>query len=254
VEFVNSLNVDAPPQDDDNYKSRIDAVLINLISKFDAEELDLKNQQEYYRMIVESGGVVEQAQAQYDDMMALQNEHFNFGNQLMKWAIYDSNEQTDVQVRKFGFQNTKKWFKGAVNNWDAKLHAAFPNEYSLHIDTWSGISNGRDQAEQVKSMKNHFENNKFQNMFVNTPNIAAAIALLVSLGLVFVTLYSLVVTVGAAGFLAFRVHSAIKNYPLRVDAALKNLSSCMDEISDFKRYYEENRAKKDELLSVVEFI
>jgi hypothetical protein len=254
IEFVKSLDVDADPQDDENYKSRIDAILVNLISKYDAEELELKNQQEYYRMVVESGGIVEQAQAQYDDMMALQNEHFNFGNQLMKWAIYDSSEQTDIQVRKFGFQNTKTWFKGAVNNWDAKLHAAFPNEYNLHIDTWSGVSNGQDQAEQTESMKNYFNNNKFQNMFVNAPNIAAAIVLLFSAGLAFVTLYSLVATGLAAGFLVMRVLMAMKKYPLRVNAALENLSACMAEISDFRRYYEENRAKKNELLSAVEFI
>ena len=236
------------------FKSRIDAILVNLISNYDAEELELKNQQEYYRFIVESGGVVEQAQEQYDAMQALQNEHFNFGKQLIKWAIYDDSKQTDIQVRKFGFQNTKTWFKGAVNNWDAKLHAAFPSEYNLNIDTWSGVSNGQDQAEQTESMRHYFDNHKFQNMFVNTPNIAAAIILLFSAGLAFVTLYSLIATGLAAGFLVWRVLSAMKKYPIRVNAALDNLATCMDEIADFRRYYEDNRAKKDELLSVVEFI
>lgn len=254
IDFVKSLDVDAEPQDDENYKSRIDAILVNLISNYDAEELDLKNQQEYYRFIVENDGVVEKAQAQYDAMQELQNEHFNIGKQMMKWAVYDDSSQTDVQVRKFGFQNTKTWFKGAINNWDAKLHAAFPNEYNLRIDTWNGVSNGQDQTEQTESMKNYFENNKFQNMFVNTPNIAAAIVLLVSAGLAFVTLFSLIATGLAIGFLVWRVLKAMKEYPARIQAAFDNLASCMAEITDFRRYYEENRAKKDELLSVVEFI
>ena len=42
--FVKSLDVDAQPQDSENYKSRIDAILINLISNYDAEELELKKQ------------------------------------------------------------------------------------------------------------------------------------------------------------------------------------------------------------------
>jgi hypothetical protein len=254
IEFVKSLDVEAEAQDDENYKSRVDAILTSLISNYDAEELELKNRQEYYRFIVENNGVTERAQAQYDAMQELQNEHFNIGKQMMKWAFYDGNSQTDVQVRKFGFQNTKHWFKNAVNNWDAKLRAAFPSEYKLRIDLWEGVSNGQDQAEQTESMKNRYENNKFQYMFVNTPNIAAAIVLAASAGLAFVTLFSLIATGLAAGFLVLRVLKAMKEYPARVRAALDNLANCMAEIADFRHRFEENRIKKDELLSIVEFI
>jgi len=254
IAFVKSLDVEAEPQDDANYKSRVDKILMNLISNYDAEELELKNQREYYNFIKESNGVVEQAQVKYDAMMELQNERFNIGKQLIKWALYDDSAQTDIQVRKFGFQNTKTWFKGAIANWDSKLHAAFPNDYKLHVDSWQGVSNGRDQAAQIESMKNYFENNKFQNMFVNSPNIAAVLVLMASVGLAFVTLYSLIATGLAAGFLVWRVLKAMKDYPARVQAALGNLVNCMAEITDFRRYYNENRAKKDELISIVEFI
>ena len=91
-------------------------------------------------------------------------------------------------------------------------------------------------------------------MFVNTPNIAAAILFIASAGLAFVTLYSLVVTALAAGFLGFRVFKAIQGYPVRVQAALDNLNAVMNEIAEFRRYYEEQRAKKGELLSTVEFL
>ena len=254
IAFVKSLDVDAEPQDDANYKSRIDAILVNLISNYDAEELELKNQQEYYHFIVENNGVVEQAQAQYDAMQELQNERFNIGKQMLKWAIYDDNSQTDVQVRKFGLQNTKSWFKNAVSNWDAKLSAAYPNEYNLSIDTWSGVSRGQDFAVQAENMNNYYQNNKFQNMYVNSPNIAAAIVFLFSAGLAFVTPFSLIATALSAGFLAWRVLKARKEYPLRIQTSLESLAACMADIAHFKRYYEENRAKKDELLSIVEFI
>lgn len=254
LQFVKSLDVDAEPQDDTNYKSRIDAILMNLISNYDAEELELKKQQEYYRCIVENNGVISQAEAQFQAMEELENTQFNIGKQMLKWAIYDDSDQTNVQVRKFGFQNTKAWFKSAVGNFDAKLQEAFPAEYRLHIDTWEGVSNGNDQSEQIESIKNHFENNKFQNMFVNTPNIVAAILFVASAGLAFVTLYSLIVTALSAGFLAFRAFKAIQNYPVRIQAAVDNLNAVMNEIAEFKRYYEEQRAKKGELLSTVEFL
>lgn len=254
LKFVKSLDVEGEPQDSSNYKSRIDAILMNLISNYDGEELELKKQQEYYRCIVENGGVIEQAEAQYQAMEELEGDNFNIGKQMIKWAIYDDNGETDIQVRKFGFQNTKGWFKKAVANFDAKTQENFPHDYHLRIDSWEGISNGTDQPQQLESLKNYFENNKFQNMYVNTPNILAAILLMVSAGLAFVTLYALIATGLSAAFLVFRVLSAQKAYRKRIETAIQNLNACMDEITEFRRYYEEKRSKKDELLSAVEFL
>ncbi|MCL2108019.1 MAG: hypothetical protein FWH20_01560 [Oscillospiraceae bacterium] len=254
ITFIKTLDVDAQSQDDDNYKSRIDTVLIDLISNYDAEELDLKNQQEYYRFIVSNEGSVKKAQTQFDAMQKLQNEHFNIGKQMIKWAIYDDISQTNPQVKKFAFQNTKSWFRTAVNNWDSKLHADFPSEYNLKIDAWSGVSNGQDRAEQIQSMKNYFENNKFQNMYINTFNITLMIVFLASIGLAFLTLFSLIATGISAGLLVFNVIRAKKKYAARVGKALDILSTCMSEIADFRHHFDENRAKKDELLSIIEFI
>ena len=205
-------------------------------------------------MIVRNEGEVEKAEAQYEAEMALQNEHFNIGKQMIKWAIYDDSDTTDVTVRKFGFQNTKTWFQSALEKWTMKVQQEFPIEYSLNIDTWSGVSNGNDQEELTENMKKYYETNKFQNMFVNTINIAALIALVLSAGLAFVTLYALVVTVAAAAILIFRCVKAVKDYPKRVNSALAALSQTMAEIADYRQYFEENVEKKDEVLSAAEFI
>lgn len=253
IDFVKSLDAETGTQSDANYKSRIDAVLTHLISNYDPEELELKNQQEYYRLIVENNGEIEKAKAQYDAMQELKNKN-NIGKQMLKWAIYDDNDQTDIHVRKFGFQNTRSWFKTAVNNWSAKMQEAFPVEYGLSIDIWKSTSNGQDQAEQTQSLKQYFENNKFQIKFINSFNIAAALVAVVSLGLVFATPFSLVATALAAGFLVFRVLKANREFPVRMNAALDNLNKCMSEIAEFRHYYEQNRLKKANLLSMAEYL
>ena len=84
LDLLQSLNVEEQVQNESNYSERVDAVLINLISNYDAEELDLRNQQEYFNMIVRNEGEVEKADAQYEAAMALQNEHFNIGKQMIK--------------------------------------------------------------------------------------------------------------------------------------------------------------------------
>jgi hypothetical protein len=254
IKFVQALDVEAVAHDDENYKSRIDAILTNLISNYDAEELELKKQQEYYRLIVENNGIVEQAEAQFAALEELQNQNFNIGKQMLKWVIYDNNEQTDVQVRKFGFQNTKSWFKSAVNKWSSRLQERFPLEYQLKIDLWSGTSNGLDQSEQITSLKNHYEINKFQYIYVNNYNIAALIVVIVSIGLAFVTLFAPVITLLAGGFLFYRIFKASKEFPERINKAVNNLNNCMAEITQFRNYFDKNKNKKDDLLSAVEFI
>lgn len=254
LKFVNSLDVEIQKQYDENYKSRIDGILINLISNYDTEELELKKQQEYYRCVIENNGVVKEAEKQFQAMEELEHDKFNIGKQMVKWAIYDENDETDIQVRKFGLQNTKNWLKRAIINFDTKLQQQLPKDYKLHIDGWEGLSNGHDQIEQAESLKNYFENNKFQNMYVNAWNIFLVLILIVSTGLTFLTPYSLIATIFSIVLLSFRVIKARKNYPIRIETALNHLNGCMGEIVEFQRYCEEKRVKKDELLSTIEFI
>jgi len=254
IAVLQELDVEMERQDESNYKARVDAVLMNLISNYDAEELSLRNQQAYYRYIVDNQGDMDAAGAQFEEEQRLQSERFNIGKQFIRWAVYDDSEETDVHVRKFGMRNTRQWFRSALDQWDVQLQDSFPLNYHLAIDTWKGTSNGEDQAEQVTAMRNYFENNKFQNMFVNTPNIAAVIVFVLSIGLAFATLYALVATVLSAGFLVFRVLKALKEYPKRVNAALENLNACMEQIAEFRQNFADNRKKKDDVLRLLESI
>ena len=103
-------------------------------------------------------------------------------------------------------------------------------------------------------MRNYYETNKFQNMFVNTPNIAAVIIFIASIALAFVTPYSLVATALAVVFLGYRCYKALDEYPKRVEAAMLALRQTLAEIGDFRQYYDENSRKKDTILSETEFI
>lgn len=250
--LLKELNVDAVEQTDENYKERVDAVLINLITNFDEEERELKNQQQYFNLVVKNKGDVKIAEAQHQEEMELQNERFNIGKQMIGWAIYD--ESANTRVRKFAFQNTKEWFKDALERFAVKTQKEFPIEYSLAVDTWTGVSTGEDQAEIVENMRNYYETNKFQNMFVNTPNIAAAIAIVLSIALAFVTPYALIATVVAGIILGVRCFKAMKEYPKRIQNAVNALQQTLAEISEFRQYFEDNSFKKDEILSETEFI
>ena len=152
LQLLKELDVDAVEQNDENYKDRVDAVLVNLMSNYDEEERQLRNEAEYFNLIIRNEGFTEKADAQYQAAMALQKDSFNIGKQMINWAIYD--ETTNAGVRKFAFQNTKEWFKSALDRFSMQMEQAFPIEYRLAIDTWTGISNGYDQAELTENMRN----------------------------------------------------------------------------------------------------
>ena len=254
ISEIESLDVELEEQTEANYKSRVDSILMSLISNYDQEELDLKNQQQYFNFIIENNGQVEAAEQQYQEYQAVQKESFNIGKQMIRWAVYDDSDQTNVQVRKFGLQNTKEWLKSAIQNWAIMLQETQPLDYPLSIDTWSSVSNGQDQNDQIENMKQYYGNNKFQLMYVNTWNIAAIIVFILSIGLVFVTPYSLVATVLSLGFLIFRVIKANKEYPARVNASLAMLNQSMVELADYKQFYIDSSEKKEILLSKVEYL
>ena len=90
-------------------------------------------------------------------------------------------------------------------------------------------------------------------LFINTPNIALALLLILSAGLAFVSLYSLAVTAVALVALVFRVLQAIKAYPLRVEQALTNLDTTMAEIAEYRQFFDEKRGQKDALIGMANF-
>lgn len=261
IKLVEELNVDGDVQTDDNYKSRIDVVLINLITNFDEDERELKNEQQYYHMIIDNKGDKVLAEDQFQEMKRIQDQSYNFGRQMVDWAIY--NNDTDVQVRKFGLQSTKHWFETALERWTSVVKERCPLQYSFAIDEWTSVSNGRDMEDQRTSLKNFFKNNEFRMIAINTLNIALVVLFFVALA---ITVASIAISIKSKftpaliiGFvllfasvviLVWRYFSGKKKFQQRVDLAVYNLESTMTQIIEFQRYFTENIRKKDDMAEI----
>ncbi len=267
LQLLDELNVEEQVHTDENYKSRVDAVLNSLITNYDEEERELKEEQQYYRLIIDNQGDKDKAEKQYEEIQSLRSEGFNIGKQMIDWAVYSDDGQTDVQVRKFGLRSTKEWFKSAIENWTVKIRERCPLQYRLNVDGWTSTSNGRDLDEQRVALKNHFENNKFKLICVNTFNIVLLIIFFISLivtvasivemaksGFNYAFIVGIVLMVGSVGVLGFRIMSGIKNFKLRVETAVYNLEGTMAQIVEFQRYFTENIRKKDDVISKLSYI
>lgn len=267
LRLMDEMSVEQTPQTDENYKSRVDAVLNSLITNYDEEERELREEQQYYRFIIDNEGDKQKAQKQFEEVQSLRKEGFNFGKQMVDWAVYSDPAHTDVYVRQFGLRGTKDWFQSALENWTVKLRKKCPLQYHLSIDGWSSTSNGRDLDDQRTAVTNYFENNKFNLVCVNAFNIALLIVFFISLIVTVAGVVQLinsgfnyVVLVGAGLMLlsvlilVIRILSALKKFQERVNTAVFNLEGTMAQIVEFQRYFTENIRKKDDIVSKLNFI
>lgn len=267
IELVDQLSVDGVMQTDDNYKSRVDAVLNSLITNYDAEEREMREEQQYYRLVIDNEGDTDNAQQQFDEIQSLRNDNFNIGKQMVDWVIYSDDGQTDVQVRKFGLQTTKQWFISALERWTSTLRKRCPLQYHFSIDEWTSTSNGRDLDEQRTSLKNYFDNNSFRMIYVNTVNIAMVIMFFVAMIITLVAavqtarggfnaalIIGIVLMIVAVVVLVIRVISGKQKFTIRVNNAVQNLEGTMAQIIDFQRYFSENIRKKDDVISKLSYI
>ena len=124
----------------------------------------------------------------------------------------------------------------------------------LKIDGWTFTSNGDDQAEQVRSLEEFFDEHRVKFSYINTLNVMAVILLLVSIGVAFVTKWSLIATAVIVLFLVWRFFSGRGVFQKRRNAALANLKACQGELAEYHRQIGEMLDKQGELFSVVDFM
>ena len=266
ITLIQSLDVESIVQNAANYKQRIDAIISDLITNYDEEEQEIKNQREYYQLVMDNKGNIEAAEAQYDERMKIRNMTQNFGRKLLSWSIYKTSEEVDIHVRKFAFQNSKSWFVPALERWSTGFEEKFPTTYPITIGDWSCVSNGEDQYEQETSFREHLEEHKYRKMYFNATNIKMFVffALALIAGIVFMTsvpefgLYIGLIGLAAALVLAIviivRCATAGSKFRKMVNDNLSILAACMAELAQIRNTYYANIQNKNELFNLIEHL
>lgn len=253
LELVESLDVEDLDTEVEDYSARIDAVMTSLITNYDQEEEELKNQQEYYNLVIKNNGSVDLAESQYQEMLRLKGEGFNIGRQMIGWVLYDDENDTDVHVRKFALAHTKDWMKKALDTFSNDVQKRLPTGYRLSIDGWEGMSDGLDQTAQIEDMRAYFDTHKMSLIYLTPQNIVALILAIICVGLCFVSLFALIGVAAAIGFLVFSILRATKKHPLRVEAAVDNLNSTMQEIAAFKTFCNYSDEQRKQIIERLEY-
>lgn len=247
---------------DGNFIASVDKLLDDLVTNYDEEELRLRKEQEFYKMIMENEGNVEAAKKQYDAYLETVKDAPNIGKQMFVWTTRPAG--VDETVQKFALQKTKGWYMNAVNEFDHDLKTSAPASFKLNIEFWSETTDGKDRESVKKSLDDKYKEERNKLLIFTKPNIIMSIVAIVALiigcavGIAAATWIGYVAGAGLFVVLALitvvTTAVKVKKYPERVKRAEETLAACLDEIDRYRAEFEKNCAVKDEVIHKLEFI
>lgn len=243
LQMVNELDVPALEQTDGNFKARIDKVLSDLISNYDRDEREVRDQKAYYEFVVKNDGDTQAAQTQYKTMLEQRQKGSNIGRTFLDWVLYRSSSQIDVHVRRFALSRTKRWLLSAIDDYDDALRQARPDAYALELQiqpglTWTGAidqtgSNGQVLCGEVSAF---VRDNRTSIVFFNKPNIVAGVIGIVCIGLAFLSPFTLIGSLAATLFIVWNILSKSKTFDQIVASSVNSVATASNEAAMLHQY------------------
>lgn len=247
-----------------DFIAKVDKLLDDLVNNYDEEELQLRNEQKFYKLIMEHNGDVEAAKKQYEQYLQTFNEaNANISKQMFRWAVYPEGE--DICVQKFAMQKTKGWYQDAVKVYDREIKNEVPANFKLKIDLWEDVTDGKDREAVKKNINDAFMAARNKEVIFTKGNIilsALAVVLLIvgcAIGMIVTASWNIYGYI--AGAALFVVLAAIvvvttvlkvKKFPQRIEKAQQILDKCLDEIDNYREVIEKEFEIKDEVLKALE--
>lgn len=248
-----------------DFVAKIDKILDDLVTNYDAEELKLRNEQKLYKLIMEHEGNVEAAKKEYAAFMETAKEAPNMSKQMFRWAVYP--EGIDLSVQKFAMQKTKNWYKEALYSYDRDIKNSAPTTYKLKIDMWEEATDAKDREVVKKSMHDKFMAERGKTVIFTKSNVILTVLAFVLLiagcafGMIVKADYNIYGYIVGAGL--FAVFAAIvggvtgaklKAYPKRIAKAQDILTVCLDEIDSYKEVLAKEYDVRDEVIKTLEYL
>ena len=253
--LVDSLDVPQIEINDDNYKARIDNVLKDLISNYDAEELEVRTQKDYFQLVIDNGGDTEAADKQYQQLLAERKKGTNIGRLFLDWVLFRTNDQIDVHVRKFALSRTKSWLIEAIGQADDTLMRESPTSLPLEYQVqpgvkWSGTlaATGANGAELASDIDTFMSNHRRSIIYFNIPNIVAAVIAILFVAAVLISPFTLIGTAGAIGYIVWHIMSMTKRFGQITQDMKNNVNGCVDEAAMLSQFIKDCEVTKDETI------
>ena len=244
----------------------VDEILNRLVTGFDEEELAIREEDRRLSLIIASEGDREEAEKKFKHEKAAWYKKFHFKDVLKTLVFSPQAIGATKSSQRFAVAFCKDWIKQAYQDYTAQNRKNFPTEVALNIHGWKGKTrDGSNQDELIEDLFNYLEKNtskkKAYSKLGKKHLIATAIGGFVSLvGLIlsfFFPIGYLLLLLGLLGpawfvFAFYRSKRYYRQHIEQVKEEAKNkLLACLAEVVDWRREYEQEEKRNEE---VVEYL
>lgn len=225
--------------DQEILKQKIDKNLIDLISKYDDEEMTLRNEERYHNAVKMCNGDVEKAAEAVRLMDEKNIQHkLNLVEQMMNCL---SKSDTVISQKRTAVSFLKPYLKKGFESYVSEKRSAFPEYITLSMDGWTGMTyDGSNSNELYSTYEQHMEGLKAQRL--NQIDYAKPKKKAITAGVFAVLAVVLFFAIGPVG-LASLILTAI--FGLQIPSAKKAVQSEQDKV--LKEYADKITNGKDKI-------
>jgi hypothetical protein len=126
------------PTPDQSLRDRVDRILTNLVTEFDAEEEPLRRKLDEYQAILDHGGDLELAGQASAAARQARSQHVDFLGLLTNAAFYPETSNISVGTQQLAVALARDWISGACDQLAEANLAARPQEVPVRIENWTG--------------------------------------------------------------------------------------------------------------------
>ena len=244
-------------------KDAVDEILNRLVTGFDEEELSIREEDRRLSLIIASEGDREEAERKFNHEKAAWYQKFHFKD-VLKTLVFSPQAITATKAsQRFAIAFCKDWIKQAYQDFTAGNRKRFPTEVTLKIQGWEGKTrDGSNQEELLYLLFDYIEKQalksksytKIKTKHYLIATISGCISL-IGLGLSFFFpigfLLFLLGLIGPAWLFITWMRS--KRYYQRhikqmKEDAKNKLLACLAEVVDWRREYEKEDKKSEEVV------
>lgn len=251
-----------------NLAASVDALLDNLVTNFDEEELPLRREERIMTLVIEERGDRKVAVHRYDLEKIALSSRFSFTQLLTNAAMHPETSNSSKATQRLAVAMSKDWIINAYEDVTAKIRARIPLDIKIQIEDWNGTTrDGSNENELVYSLGSHVDNKLAKAIEGVKLDVIQWIALVVGILLVLYGIVSprnfYIIFVGLAGCAWFGISFMglnKKRDQLREEyAKLKGkmlgiLKGTLAESVDVRREISAEDAKYDKVIQFIEAI
>ena len=249
----------------DDVEQRIEDVLYNLISSYEANEYKVYKEIKRNEAIMQAGGDVAAAEKKFSEMFENDEKKLTFPELLFEWCFSENPTETDDKVRRFSLHYMKKWIKKGIASFADDYRQKVPAELNVDIDGCSIKCDESSYDRNVRELSGYYDRNKRKELFADKQMqiaflVCAAAVLTMTISIVtMVTSHSfkpvglvigILAAVAGGIFLYFRAKDMEKILAEKKRLGLKCLQGLLDEYAEWKKLYEAADGINDEAQAV----